>query len=92
MDTDTPTHNELTSAESLPAFEATQTNEQVVSTPIKTTTSTEVGGYEKEIVVRGTGTVSVTLKVNVEAEASIQKNFIANRGPAASETASGHEG
>jgi siroheme synthase len=86
MDTETPVTPEITSSESLPGFARIPITQSTGGAAVVTTTSTEEGGYKKAIVVRGTGTLSVTIKMNIESEASAKKNLIANRGQATLET------
>lgn len=92
MDTETSTSAEVTSAASLPSFEGKSVEQSKTTPLISTTSTTNQVGYTKEIVVRGTGTCTVIIKVNVASEALIQKNLAANRGPEVSETTASHEG
>lgn len=92
MDTETSTTAEETSIESPPSFEGQSIEQRKTAPLLSTTSTTNQVGYPKEIVVRGTGTCTITIRVNVATEALIQKNLAANLGPAVSETTASHEG
>lgn len=92
MDTETSTTAEETSTESPLSFEGKSVEQSKNTPPLSTASTTNQVGYTKEIVGRGTGTCTITIKVNVASEALIQKNLAANRGPAVSETTASHEG
>lgn len=85
------TWTEVSSSASLPTFEVR--HEAVWNTPkTLTTTSTSEGDvYSKEVVIRGTSTRSVKIKVNIAREQALHKNLIANRGPMKVETTASNE-
>jgi len=92
MDTETSTIAEVTFAASSPSFEGKLVEQSKTAPLLSTTSTTNQVGYTKEIIVRGTGPCTITVRVNVASEALIQKNLAANRGPAVLETTASHEG
>lgn len=71
----------LDSATSLPTGQLSDVHLLGAISPSVTTSTSEQNAYAKEIVIRGTDQLSLTIQIDVARESVMQKHLVANRGP-----------